>query len=313
MAVNQKPLFDALYCEEEEEEEEESDDDQELLHSLVSRERETCVSETGLVSLSRKEAVEWILRVNSHHGFSALTAVLAVNYLDRFLLNFKKDKRWMLQLVAVASLSLAAKVEETSVPLLLDLQVEDAEYLFEAKTIQRMELLILSSLKWRMNAVTPLSFLHHIVRRLRLKNYNHWEFLRSSENLILSVIADSRFVRYLPSVLAAATMLHIINQVEPSNAIEYENQILGALKINKEEVDECCEQLSDVTLEGEKNGKHKNWEIGDSSSGAIMSSSDASNDSWEIGGASSPQHHPILKKRRVGEQHMKLQSSSQHS
>ncbi|KAL1291341.1 cyclin-D3-1-like [Arachis hypogaea] len=48
-------------------------------------------------------------------------------------------------------------VEETQVPLLLDLQVEDAKYVFESKTIQRMELLILSTLNWKMHPVTPLS------------------------------------------------------------------------------------------------------------------------------------------------------------
>lgn len=124
MAVNdnaQKSLF------EEEEESEitfknENNDDQQLLHSLFSKERETSLTSVA-ETLSRKEGVEWIVRVNSHHGFSALTAILAVNYFDRFLFDFQKDKPWALQLVAVASLSLAAKLEETTVPLLLDLQV----------------------------------------------------------------------------------------------------------------------------------------------------------------------------------------------
>lgn len=39
---------------------------------------------------------------------------------------------------------------------------------------------------------------------------------------------------YLPSVLATATMLHVIHQVEPSNnAIDYQNQLLSVLKISK--------------------------------------------------------------------------------
>ena len=35
----------------------------------------------------------------------------------------QKGKAWMIQLLSVACLSLAAKMEETEVPLLLDLQV----------------------------------------------------------------------------------------------------------------------------------------------------------------------------------------------
>lgn len=75
---------------------------------------------------ARGEAVEWMLKVNAHYSFTALTAVLAVNYLDRFLFSchFQRDKPWMTQLVAVACLSLAAKVEETQVPLLLELQLQ---------------------------------------------------------------------------------------------------------------------------------------------------------------------------------------------
>nr|GMD87673.1 cyclin-D3-1-like [Ipomoea batatas] len=140
--------------------------------------------------MARTEAVHWILKVTSYYGFSALTPILAVNYLDRFLstLDYKKDEPWMIQLAAVTCLSLAAKVEEIHVPLLLDFQVEDAKYVFEAKTIQRMELLVLSTLKWRMNPVTPLSFLDHIIRRLGLKNHLHWEFFRRCECLLLSLI-----------------------------------------------------------------------------------------------------------------------------
>lgn len=158
-------LLDALYCEEEkwlEEEEEESEvyssndnddnnpslfplflldqdlfwEDEELL-SLFSKEEQQKQEPHYLdlvggleggdssLRLARREAVDWVLKVNAHYGFTALTAVLAINYLDRFLssLSFQRDKPWTIQLVAVTCLSLAAKVEETQVPLLLDLQV----------------------------------------------------------------------------------------------------------------------------------------------------------------------------------------------
>lgn len=68
-------------------------------------------------------------------------------------------------------------------------QVKDTKYVFEAKTIQRMELLVLSTLQWKMHPVTPLSFLDHIIRRLGLKTHLHWEFLRRCERLLLSVVS----------------------------------------------------------------------------------------------------------------------------
>lgn len=149
-------LLDALYCEEEKWEDEEEEveveenssfssssssptpspfvllqqdlfwEDEDLV-TLFSKEEEqvlNCLDDVYL-STDRKEAVGWILRVNAHYGFSTLAAVLAITYLDKFVCSYslQRDKPWMLQLVSVACLSLAAKVEETQVPLLLDFQV----------------------------------------------------------------------------------------------------------------------------------------------------------------------------------------------
>lgn len=122
MSVIKKPLLTFL----------ESDlfwEDDELL-ALISKEKEIvlgsgCVDLDESLMLARNEAVDWILKVIRHYGFNALTAVLAVNYFDRFISGvcFQRDKPWMSQLAAVACVSIAAKVEEIQVPLLLDLQV----------------------------------------------------------------------------------------------------------------------------------------------------------------------------------------------
>lgn len=46
-------------------------------------------------------------------------------------------------------------------------------------------------------------------------------------------IQDSRFVGYQPSVLATATMLHVIDQVDFFNSVDYQNQLLDVLKTTK--------------------------------------------------------------------------------
>lgn len=51
---------------------------------------------------------------------------------------------------------------------------------------------MLSTLRWRMNPVTPISFLDHIIRRLGLNTHLHWEFLRRSECLLLSAVAGEQ-------------------------------------------------------------------------------------------------------------------------
>ncbi|KAK6924013.1 Cyclin, C-terminal domain [Dillenia turbinata] len=291
---------------------------------LISKERETISNEicsNGSLIVARKEAVEWILRVDAHYAFSALTTVLAVNYFDRFLSNlqFQKDKPWMIQLTAVACLSLAAKVEETYVPLLLDLQVRvlfcnlcvgDCKYLFEAKTIQRMELLVLSTLKWKMHPVTPLSYFEHIVRRIGLKTHLHWEFLRRCEHLLLSVIVDSRFVGYLPSVIASATMLHVIKVIEPYNHVEYQNQLMDVLDVNKDEVDEFYKFILELWVGSgsTENQPHKRkYQSKPSCPNGIFDasfSSDNSNDSWTVASSVSSSLEPLFKRSRASDQQM---------
>ncbi|KAH0900846.1 hypothetical protein HID58_040349 [Brassica napus] len=345
-------LLDALYCEEEKWEDDDEEEveaveenssfssastssplailqqdlfwEDEDLVTLFSKEEEqglSCVDDVYLAT-DRKEAVGWILRVNSRYGFSTLAAVLAITYLDKFICSYslQRDKPWMLQLVSVACLSLAAKVEETHVPLLLDFQVEETKYVFEAKTIQRMELLILSTLQWKMHLVTPLSFLDHIIRRLGLKNNAHWDFLNSCHRLILSVISDSRFVGYLPSVVAAATMMRIIEQVEPFDPLSYQTKLLGVLNITKafsrtsfvhsqEKVKSCYDLILELPMgrmglqiETQTRRKRKSGEspccVIDSNP---FNSDESSNDSWSASSCnppSSPQQQPPLKKMR---------------
>nr|KYP74023.1 Cyclin-D3-2 [Cajanus cajan] len=220
----------------------------------------------------------------------------------------------MTQLTAVACLSLAAKTEETHVPLLLDLQVEESRFVFEAKTIQRMELLVLSTLKWRMHPVTPISFFEHIVRRLGLKSRMHWEFLWRCERVLLNVIADLRVMSYLPSTLAAATMIHVIKEIEPFNETEYIDQLLGLLKISEEQVNQCYKLMQKLLgcYEGiySLHQKRKRLSVPGSPGGVIDASfsCDSSNDSWAVSSSGSLLPEPLLKRRRAQDQQMRLPS-----
>ncbi|CAH9144624.1 unnamed protein product [Cuscuta epithymum] len=270
------------------------EEDDELL-SLFSRETETHLTSDPSLSLPRTAAVRWILRVNAHYGFSALTPILAVNYLDRFLsgLTYQEDKPWMIQLSSVACLSLAAKVEEIHVPLLLDLQVEDAEYVFDSKTLQKMELLVLTTLNWRMNLVTPLSFLDHIIKRLGLDHNHH---LRTRcERLILSFLPDSRFVRYLPSVVAIASMLHVIHEVEASDAVDYQNQLFSVLQTSKEKVNSCYEVMREVSKSSRSECHHPSSPSGVIDAAAALCCTESFSDWWDT---ASPPPTPPFKKMR---------------
>ncbi|GMI68058.1 CYCLIN D3;2 [Hibiscus trionum] len=292
-------------------------EDDELL-SLISKEKETHhgyidVNSDEPLFLARKGALEWIFKVKEHHGFNALTMVLAVNYFDRFIssLKFQKDKPWMGQLAAVACLSLAAKVEETQVPLLLDLQVEESKYAFDSNTIQRMELLVLSTLQWRMNPVTPISFFNHITSRLGLKPHLHLEFLHSCERLLLFLIADSRFMLYIPSILAAATMLHVIKEIEPCHYLEYQKKLIGVVKTCEDKVNACYKlilELLESYCKGNQGHKRRHRSIPSSPDDVIDASFSCDIDSWSVTSLVSSFPHPQFKRSRAPDQQIGLPS-----
>jgi cyclin D5 len=82
-----------------------------------------------------------------------------------FFRGFQRRQEWALQLLAVACLSLAAKVEEHRVPRLPEFRPD--QYDFDCASILRMELLVLSTLKWQMIAGTPFPYLGCFAARLR--------------------------------------------------------------------------------------------------------------------------------------------------
>ncbi|KAL2348363.1 hypothetical protein Fmac_002363 [Flemingia macrophylla] len=278
---------------------------------------------THLLSLLSKEtpthfplapphhALRSISTLSKFHAFSPLTTVLAVTYFHRFavILTVPMDKPWMTRLAALACASLAAKLHQTHVPLLFDLQEEESEFVFEAKTIQRMELLVLSTLQWRMNPVTPISFFQHILTTLPLINPR--DFLCRCERLLLSVIADSRVMSYLPSTLAAAIMIHVVKEIEPFNATEYRRQILGLLKNSEEQVDECYKLVRRllVCCDGIHNLGQRRKRLSEpgSPAGVIDASfsGECSSDSWTVATVSV---EPVFKRSRVQEQQMRLPS-----
>uniref|UniRef100_A0A0D9XEM1 Uncharacterized protein n=1 Tax=Leersia perrieri TaxID=77586 RepID=A0A0D9XEM1_9ORYZ len=195
----------------------------------------------------RTDAIDWIWKVHSYYSFAPLTACLAVNYLDRFLSLYQlpDGKSWMTQLLAVACLSLAAKMEETNVPQSLDLQVGEARYVFEAKTIQRMELLVLSTLKWRMQAVTPFSYVDYFLRELNGGNApSRRSSLRSAE-LILSIVRGTECLEFRPSEIAAAVATAVIGE----EAEELTVDVTAACShVNKERVSRCREVIQAMEL-----------------------------------------------------------------
>uniref|UniRef100_A0A0D9WNA8 Uncharacterized protein n=1 Tax=Leersia perrieri TaxID=77586 RepID=A0A0D9WNA8_9ORYZ len=195
----------------------------------------------------RSDAIDWIWKVHEHYKFGPLTAVLSVNYLDRFLsvYDLPQGKAWMTQLLATACLSLAAKMEETVVPHPLDLQVGDAKYVFETRTIQRMELLVLNALKWRMHSVTACSFIDYYLHKFNDGDLPSIPALLRSVDLIFSTCKVAEFLVFRPSEIAASVALVALEKQETSM---FERVANCSKNLKKERVLRCYETIQDKII-----------------------------------------------------------------
>ncbi|KAM3395392.1 hypothetical protein P3S68_004398 [Capsicum galapagoense] len=99
-----------------------------------------------------------------------------------------------------------------------------------------MELLVLSTLKWKMNPTTPFSFLDYFSRRLGLDDHICCQLPRRYEWVLISTLIDCRFMCYRPSAMVVATMLHVIDMLEPCIGEEYQEQLFSILGIVKDNV-----------------------------------------------------------------------------
>ncbi|KAH9323521.1 hypothetical protein KI387_018160 [Taxus chinensis] len=237
-------------------------DDDESLSVLVQKESDCMPRQDYLERFrnrtldlqARTEAVNWILKVHCFYNFGSLTGYLAVNYLDRFLSMYKLPqgtcKAWMFQLVSVACLSLAAKMADTHVPLLLDLQREDARFIFDAHTIQRMELLILSTLQWRMRSVTPFSFVDYFAScAIESSNAPPGALIGRAVQLILNAVKEADLVEYKPSAIAAAAVLCAAEEVVPLKAAQYKRVLSTCSNVNKERMFGCYNLIQETIIE----------------------------------------------------------------
>ncbi|KAI8528388.1 hypothetical protein RHMOL_Rhmol12G0145000 [Rhododendron molle] len=208
---------------------------------------------------ARQESVAWILQVQAYFGFQALTAYLAVNYFDRFLYSRRlpQNSGWPLQLLAVACISLAAKMEELLVPSLLDIQVEGAKYIFEPRTIRRMELVVLSVLNWRLRSVTPFSFISYFAYKLDSTGAYTGFLISRATQIVLSSIQESSFLEYWPSCIAATTILCASHDIPCFSLVNPELAESWCEGLNKEKIFSCYQLMQGIAVVNNNRGRKR--------------------------------------------------------
>ncbi|XP_015063619.1 putative cyclin-D6-1 isoform X2 [Solanum pennellii] len=206
----------------------------------------------------RRHSVFLISQVQSSYKFDGYIAYLAVNYIDRFLSKqaVLENKPWIVRILVIVSLSLAAKMRNVDLPL-SDIQ-RDVGLNFDARSIHRMESLILDTLKWRLRSITPFSFLHFFNSFLKLGDSSLTRSLKQrASDIIFSTQYEIKLFVYKPSIIAASALLCAAEELIPlqySSCLaaisesQYSNkELMNALAVMREMPIEGREYYSKLT------------------------------------------------------------------
>uniref|UniRef100_A0ACD5WCG0 Uncharacterized protein n=1 Tax=Avena sativa TaxID=4498 RepID=A0ACD5WCG0_AVESA len=152
---------------------------------------------------------------------------------------------WAARLLAIACVSLAAKMDEYQAPALSDFSA-DSDYEFCCDSIRRMELLVLSTLDWRMGAVTPFDYLPCLSSRLRRGSSGGGGGVGGglvavkAGALIFSAAEVGSVLDYRPSAVAVAAVLAAMHGVLTRDTLESEMRSLSpSCLLEKDDVYAC--------------------------------------------------------------------------
>lgn len=202
------------------------------------------------IQRARLEGIHYILRKRELLGFGFQTAYASVTYLDRFLSrrSIDAEKSWAIRLLSMACLSLAAKLEEIRVPALSEFCVED--YNFESSVIQRMELLVLNTLGWKMGLFTPFNFIKFYANKFCDDNSLPKNGFSRIADLILSSMSDGKIMCHVPSVIAAAATLIVLDQGLTKDALRLKIDYLSSShSVKSESIISCYNLFKEIDIE----------------------------------------------------------------
>lgn len=166
----------------------------------------------------RSAVVDWICQVCRACALKSLTTHSAIGFVDMLLDMVPVDKS-RIQLVAIACILIAAKIEEQdgNVPRVQSLLICSGN-VFSKELVLRMESYILNMFKWEVMIITPVNFLEYyqeiilhpteLVMNPQIHNHERCKtrLCKTAEFLIDLSEHNSYFRQYLPSVVAASAV-----------------------------------------------------------------------------------------------------------
>ncbi|KAF7128928.1 hypothetical protein RHSIM_Rhsim10G0100500 [Rhododendron simsii] len=157
---------------------------------------------------------------------------------------------WAIQLLSVACLSLAAKMEELNPPKLSKYHVSGIE--FPSNGIHKMELMVLTTLEWKLGSITPFAYLNYFTAKfcIEFKDCKPQELASTATELILAVPKEINLMDFRPSVIAFAAILAASDDQLTGNAMEIKMSVIPSLgSLPKDDVHSCYNLMLEIKME----------------------------------------------------------------
>ncbi|KAG0479216.1 hypothetical protein HPP92_010074 [Vanilla planifolia] len=193
----------------------------------------------------RCQALSVVSQAQFHSNLDQELTYLAVNYVDRFLSKreIPQKKPWISRLLAISCLSLASKMK--LVDFSLDYLQREESFIFNPQTIQRMELLVLGTLEWRMRSITPFSFLRFFLAYLPLSNPPLVGAIKThASDILFKCQNDIKMLEFRPSTTAAAALLVAASKHSAAHFLVFRCAVLSCDYLIEERVAECCAAIN---------------------------------------------------------------------
>ncbi|KAH6788941.1 hypothetical protein C2S51_003947 [Perilla frutescens var. frutescens] len=210
------------------------------IHSLIS---------SGSNLAIRREIASSIVDISRE--FDPFLPYLAVNYMDRFLSaqSIPDGKPWIFRLVSVCCISLALKMRKTEFSV-SDL-TDDGGLMFNSVTIERMEMLILGALQWRMRSINPFSFVNYFISFFKSDDKPSIQSLKNrATEIILKAQNDIKLLEFKPSIMAASALLSASYEFFPMQFQPFRDAICGCFYVIKEDLQHCYDIMQEAAAAG---------------------------------------------------------------
>ncbi|PIN02403.1 G1/S-specific cyclin D [Handroanthus impetiginosus] len=216
---------------------------------LFHTETDHMPSKAYLQTLSNLSTRHQILSLILHfsHNFDPFSSYLAINYMDRFLStqSIPDGKPWIFKLVAISCISLALKMMRKTEFSVSDFQ--DCGVILDSLSLERMEMLILGALKWRMRSINPFSFIKFFISFFEFKDQISTQALKDkATELIFKAHNDIKLLQFKPSIIAASALLCAADELFPVQLPFFRNSISTCEYVNKENLFYCYNAMQEV-------------------------------------------------------------------